>query len=320
MKESRRYYPKKELAAQLLGYVGVDNIGLGGIEAAYDSVIRGRDGKVLVQTDARRRGVQQRRAVADRRRHAGADHRRAAPAHRRARVAGRGRRRTAPTAAPRSSWTPTAARSWRWPRIRRSTPTPSVARPTAFASNRAVTDLYEPGSTFKIVTASAAIQEGVVAPSDPIDVSAGIIQFAGRPPIRGRLTLRRADLRRRHRQVEQRRRDQGRAEARPRAAGPVHEAGSASAAPTASPDFPGESPGIVWDPRRLNDSAVASVSMGYQVGVTPLQMAAAASAVANGGQLLQPRVVRARGQGRHAHDDHAGRSRPHRSRRGRRRA
>ena len=56
MKESRRYYPKKELAAQLLGYVGVDNVGLGGIEAAYDSVVRGRDGKVLVQTDARRRG------------------------------------------------------------------------------------------------------------------------------------------------------------------------------------------------------------------------------------------------------------------------
>jgi cell division protein FtsI/penicillin-binding protein 2 len=56
MKESRRYYPKKELGAQLIGYVGVDNVGLGGLEAAYDQVVRGRDGKVLVQTDARRRG------------------------------------------------------------------------------------------------------------------------------------------------------------------------------------------------------------------------------------------------------------------------
>ena len=54
-----------------------------------------------------------------------------------------------------------------------------------------------------------------------------------------------------------------------------------------SPDFPGESPGIVWDPSKLNDSALASMSMGYQVGVTPLQMAAAASAVANGGTLLR---------------------------------
>jgi cell division protein FtsI (penicillin-binding protein 3) len=62
---------------------------------------------------------------------------------------------------------------------------------------------------------------------------------------------------------------------------------------TLSPDFPGENPGIVWNPAQLNDSALASVSMGYQVGVTPLQMAAAVSAIANGGTLMQPRVVRA---------------------------
>jgi membrane peptidoglycan carboxypeptidase len=59
-----------------------------------------------------------------------------------------------------------------------------------------------------------------------------------------------------------------------------------------SPDFPGESPGIVWEPSKLNDSALASVSMGYQVGVTPLQMAAAASVIANGGTLFEPHVVR----------------------------
>jgi cell division protein FtsI (penicillin-binding protein 3) len=60
-----------------------------------------------------------------------------------------------------------------------------------------------------------------------------------------------------------------------------------------SPDFPGETPGIVWKPQDLKDSALASVSMGYQVGVTPLQMAAATSSIANGGELLEPRVVRA---------------------------
>ena len=60
-----------------------------------------------------------------------------------------------------------------------------------------------------------------------------------------------------------------------------------------SPDFRGESPGIVWSASKLTDSALASVSMGYQVGVTPLQMAAAMTAVANGGELLQPRLVRA---------------------------
>jgi membrane peptidoglycan carboxypeptidase len=60
-----------------------------------------------------------------------------------------------------------------------------------------------------------------------------------------------------------------------------------------APDFRGENPGIVWNPARLDPSALASVSMGYQVGVTPLQMAAAVSAVANGGELIEPRVVRA---------------------------
>ena len=58
-----------------------------------------------------------------------------------------------------------------------------------------------------------------------------------------------------------------------------------------SPDFPGESSGIVWDAAKLTDSALASVSMGYQVGVTPLQMAAAVSAIANSGELITPRVV-----------------------------
>src|SRR5258708_893971 len=57
LKESRRYYPNIELAAHVLGYVGRDNVGLGGIESAYDSQIRGRDGKVLIQTDARRHAL-----------------------------------------------------------------------------------------------------------------------------------------------------------------------------------------------------------------------------------------------------------------------
>ena len=60
-----------------------------------------------------------------------------------------------------------------------------------------------------------------------------------------------------------------------------------------SPDFPAESPGIVWDPSKWTESALASVSMGYQIGVTPLQMVAAIGSVANGGEFVEPRVVRA---------------------------
>src|SRR5207253_11241862 len=54
IKESRRFYPNKELAAHLLGYVGVDGNGLEGLEWTYDSQIRGKPGAVLIHTDARR--------------------------------------------------------------------------------------------------------------------------------------------------------------------------------------------------------------------------------------------------------------------------
>src|SRR5581483_9919064 len=60
-----------------------------------------------------------------------------------------------------------------------------------------------------------------------------------------------------------------------------------------SPDFPGENAGIVWRHEKMTESALASVSMGYQVAITPLQMVAAVSSVANGGMYMEPRVLRA---------------------------
>jgi membrane peptidoglycan carboxypeptidase len=60
-----------------------------------------------------------------------------------------------------------------------------------------------------------------------------------------------------------------------------------------SPDFRGENAGILWDWSTMTDSAFATTLIGYQVGVTPLQMVTAVSAVANGGELIQPRIVRA---------------------------
>ena len=182
------------------------------------------------------------------------------------------------------------------------------SRPEA-QRNRAIQDLYEPGSTFKIVTASAAFEEKVVDPDDQIDVSAGNIRFGARVidddhnygvlsftdvivkssnvgaikvglklgPERLGLYMKRFGFGRR-----------------------------------TSPDFPGESAGIMWDPAKLTDSALASVSMGYQVGVTPLQMAAAVSSIANGGELFEPRIVRAVIARRHAHAGAAQGRPPHR--------
>ena len=104
--------------------------------------------------------------------------------------------------------------------------------------------------------------------------------------------LRHDRLHRRHREVEQRRRDQGRPAARSAAARPTTSAASASGRRSrrTSAARPPASSGI---PRGSNDSALASVSMGYQVGVTPLQMVGGGQRGRQRRRPVQPRVVRA---------------------------
>jgi cell division protein FtsI (penicillin-binding protein 3) len=156
--------------------------------------------------------------------------------------------------------------------------------------NRAVQDLYEPGSTFKIVTASAALEQKLVRPDDFIDASGGSIRFGARVirDTRDYGVISFTDVIVKSSNVGAIR--VGLRLGPERLGLYVNRFGFGR---PSSPDFPGESPGIVWDPSKLTDSALASVSMGYQIGVTPLQMAAALSAVANGGELVEPRVVRA---------------------------
>jgi cell division protein FtsI (penicillin-binding protein 3) len=154
--------------------------------------------------------------------------------------------------------------------------------------NRAVADIYEPGSTFKTVTASAAIEERVLTPESMIDCAPGHIDIGSRRvrDVHAYGGLSFADVIVKSSNV-------GAIKAGFRIGGErmlryVRRFGFGT---RLSPDLPGEQSGIVWG--TLNDDALASVSMGYQVGVTPLQMAAAVSSIANGGRLLRPRVVRA---------------------------
>ena len=289
MKESRRFYPNKDLAAHILGYVGIDNKGLNGIEAAYDSLIKGRPGAVLVQTDARRQAFsrierpptagatleltidQTLQYIVERELKAGVEENRAAGG-------------TAVVVDPQTGEILALAN---WPTFN-----PNAYRDAAVNAqrNRAVQDIYEPGSTFKIVTASAAFEEEVVKPDDNIDVSAGRIRFGSRviddDHRYGILSF--ADVIVKSSNV-------GAIKVGLRV-GPERMGAYMSRfgfGRRMSPDFPGENAGIVWQPEKLTDSALASVSMGYQVGVTPLQMAVAISSIANGGELVEPRIVRA---------------------------
>lgn len=288
MKESKRFYPNRELAAHLLGYVGTDNAGLHGLEATYDKTVRGREGTMLVQTDARGRAFSR----LDRPPTTGGsleltiDEQLQFIVERELRDGVQAARADGGTVVAMDPHTGEILAMASWPTFN---PNQWAGAGDALR-NRGVQDLYEPGSTFKLVTASAAIEEKVVTPDEVIDVSAGMIRFGSRVikdmyrygplsfndvivkssnvgaikvglkvgPERMGLYIRRFGF------------------GRP-----------------SSPDFPSESPGIVWSASKLNDSALASVSMGYQIGVTPLQMAAAASVIANGGTLYEPHVVRA---------------------------
>ena len=291
IKESRRYYPKKELAAHVLGYVGLDNTGLAGLESTYDTQVRGTEGKILVQTDARRHALNSR---IDRPATAGAsleltiDQYLQHIAERELRTGVEENNAAGGTALIMEPNTGEILALANWPTF----------NPNAFGKaderdrrNRAIQDLYEPGSTFKVVTASAALEEHVVSPNDPIDCAPGYITFPGRKPIydfhrygvlsftdvivkSSNIGAIRVGLRLGPERL-------GRYVSRFGFGQPI------------GPDFRGESSGIVWNPAKLDASALASVSMGYQVAVTPLQMAAAVSSVANGGSLMEPRVVRA---------------------------
>jgi cell division protein FtsI (penicillin-binding protein 3) len=288
LKENRRFYPNTTLGAHVVGYVGLDNQGLGGIEAAYNALINGRAGTSLIQTDARRHAFSR----VERPPTTGASVQLTIDevlqwiAERELRAGVLEHRARGGSAIIMDPWTGEILAMANEPTF----------NPNAFAAvadtellkNRAVQDIYEPGSTFKIVTASAALQENVIKPTDVIDVSQGLIAIGSR---RVRDTHRYGPLT--FEDVIVKSSNVGAIKVGFRI-GPerlgryVRRFGFGS---VLSPDLRGESPGIVWS--QLNDSALASVSMGYQIGVTPLQMVTAASSVANGGRLMEPHLVRA---------------------------
>jgi cell division protein FtsI (penicillin-binding protein 3) len=291
LKESRRYYPNSELAAHVIGYVGVDNVGLGGIESAYDSQIRGREGKVLIQSDAKRHAIYSRVEQAAT---AGAgieltiDEYLQYVAERELRAGVEANHAVGGSAIVMDPHTGEILALANWPTF----------NPNAFSRaddddrrNRAIQTLYEPGSTFKIVTASAALENHVITPETLIDTDPGYITFPGRKPIFD--THRYGVLSFTDVIVKSSNVGAIKVGERVGAGTLVSYVNKFGFGQTLAPDFRGETAGIVWSAQHLDASALASVSMGYQVGVTPLQMATAVSSIANGGHLLQPRVVRA---------------------------
>jgi cell division protein FtsI (penicillin-binding protein 3) len=295
MPESHRFYPNRQLLGPTLGYVGVDNTGLGGIERSYESVIRGTDGKVVIVTDAKKHAF----GRVERPPSAGAsieltiDSVLQHEVERELAVGIAENRAEGGVAIVMDPWTGEILAMASEPDFNPNVygkVDPDVRK------NRAVEEIYEPGSTFKTVTASAALDEGVLTPETLIDCSPGYIDIGPRRvhDVHPNGTLSFSDVIVKSSNVGAIR--TGFKVGPERLERFVRRFGFGT---RMLQELPAESPGIVWS--KLSDNALASVSMGYQVGVTPLQMATAVSSIANGGMLMRPHLVRAviRGGVRH---------------------
>ena len=160
-KESRRYYPNRELAAHVLGYVGVDNKGLAGLESTYDSRVRGQDGRILLSIDSKQRARsarEERPATAGDTVETTIDQYLQHIAERELRAGVEEFNAAGGTAVIMQPHTGEILALANWPTFNPNSfgDADEVAR-----KNRAIQDTYEPGSTFKLVTASAALEEKV---------------------------------------------------------------------------------------------------------------------------------------------------------------
>jgi cell division protein FtsI (penicillin-binding protein 3) len=286
-KENQRFYPKRDLAAAVLGYVDIDEKGLGGIEYQLDNRIRSKASRMLILTDAHNRWYES----ADKAPEAGTsviltiDENIQFIVEKELAAAIEVTHAKAGTVLVQDPSNGEILAMASWPKFNPNAPggSPAEAR-----MNRAVGALYEPGSVFKIVTLSAAIDQGITAPDEVVDCQMGAIYIAGHR-IRdhkayGLLTVS---------QILAHSSDVGAIKIGLRLGAPkfyeyIRAYGFGEATGV---DLPGENRGLLRRVENWTPVSVGSISMGQEVGVTPLQMITAVSAIANGGLLYRPHVV-----------------------------
>lgn len=288
-KEFQRFYPDNEIAAQVLGYVGVDDTGLGGLEQKFESQLHGVSGRMYTAVDARRRVL-------------GSSEREPEPGQNLVLTIDENIQFLAERALDHAMQKTQAANGTVVVQdvhtgqilalAIRPTFNPNVFRHTtpALLRDHAVSDVYEPGSVFKLVTYSAALEQHVTSPDDMIDCQGGQITLAGRVihddkgEHYGRITVHEAlehssdvaavklALKVGQDRFYQYVRDFG--------------FGSRTGA-----ELPGETRGLLRPVNRWSGSSIGSIAIGQEVGVTPLQLVSMVSTMANGGVYLPPHVL-----------------------------
>jgi len=289
--EPKRYYPNRDLAAHVLGYLGTDSRGLAGIEQSYNSTINGTPGSLTYEVDSYGNAfsrVEQPPVQGDTI-ELTIDARLQHLAERELELGVTTHRADGGTVVVMDPRTGEILAMANYPPVN-----PNVYKeyPRELWMNRAVQGVYEPGSTFKIVTASAAMEEHVFSPTDLIDASAGVWRSGSRRVTEAKNhnygVLSFTDVLVKSSNVGAIKIGLG--VGADRLGRYVSRFGFGE---RLFKDLPGATRGMLSDSSGWSQSTLASVSMGYEIGVTPLQMAAAVSSIANGGVLVQPRIVRA---------------------------
>ena len=286
-KENRRVYPQRDLAASVLGYVDVDEKGIGGIEYSLDKQIRGRPGRMMVMADGRRRWYDRRESAAE----LGAsvtltiDETIQYIAEKELARAIQETHAKHGTVVVQDPNTGELLALANWPTF---DPNDAGAYPAESRMDRALTAAYEPGSTFKVITVTGAIENGVASPNDLVDCQMGQILVGGRIihdwkkfgilSVRGVLA---------HSS------DVGAIKIALRLGAPKFYRAIVSfgIGQRTGIELPGENRGLLRPVEEWSANSIGSLAMGQEVSVTPIQISSAISAIANGGTLYRPRVV-----------------------------
>jgi cell division protein FtsI (penicillin-binding protein 3) len=291
-KESKRYYPKNELAAQVLGYVGMDDAGLSGIEREYESQLHGRPGQMLISVDARKQwfGSVEKQPEPGENVVLTIDEKIQYIAERELETAIQQTHAISGTVIvenPRTGEILALAN--------RPTFNPNLSREITpqKLKDHAVSDVYEPGSTFKLVTISGALEEKVTRPEEMFDCQMGSIVYNGmrirdsKP--HGLLTV--SDVLAESSDVGSikigLRLGEDRFYRYIRAFGFGQQTGI---------ELPGETRGMTKPVSRWSKVSIAAISMGQEIGITPLQLVGLISTMANDGVYVAPRIVAATSQ------------------------
>jgi cell division protein FtsI (penicillin-binding protein 3) len=286
--EPKRYYPNGSLAAHVLGYVGLDGDGLGGLERSFNEKISGEPGKLFVEKDATGKPYQSYEIAAK-------------PGQTVVLTIDQSIQYEAEQAlseAVKNSHAKSGSVIVLDPRsgdilALANAPTfdpNNVAASSADArSNWALQNIYEPGSTFKIVAFSAALEKKLARVDERIDCQMGAITVAGRVVHDhkkfGVLTLSEALEKSSNVAAIK----LGLRVGDPAMYEYITRFGFGS---KTGIELPGETAGILRKVERWQPSSIGSIAMGQEVGVTPVQMVAAFGALANDGLRVAPHIIR----------------------------